>query len=517
MLHEIKNPIQKPLSLEQRAIYDTVMSGRSSISNAVPGSGKSYTANTIAENWNGRVEFIPFMVSLKDEQRAYHAGNPHVNVNNFHSRGARLLGRVQLDHKKVKTLAANEFGKLGQKVAELVKNAKVEAFGIGGKLTMAEIAAKYGIGFNESEDNDADDSIEAMAIKVLALSDAMTSTVDHEDQLRFPVLQNKRGILKDCLIVLDEVQDYRPDSWIFLKTCLVTPENIAVLIGDTDQALMQFAGASVELFHEMGEYFKAVSNPITVNRRCAKAIVANCPSPSNRPHVALDSAPIGELSTMAEEDVLSSIRDGLYANDALLCEVNAPLVSLGIKLLVSGVPVRMRVTKIEGQLFRYAMHHFCNRSLKVGDIAPLMRDELAAASMEGDRKDLAEFKDIVQCVEALEMYCLANNIMKTAFRQRRPIHPIQQALEQLCSGNEGITLMTGHTAKGLEWNTVFHLPAKMRAPSTDWQVNQNACLDYVIKSRARLKFVTLTTADSGKSVSECVSDDYTPDDLGMFV
>lgn len=511
MLYEIKNPILKPLSTEQRAIYNTVMSGKSSITNAAPGSGKSYTANTIAENWNGRVEFIPFMVSLKKEQQAYHAGNPHVNVNNFHSRGSRMLGRVNVDQKKVKTIAESEFGKLGIKVADLVKNAKVEAFGIGGKLSMTEIAVKYGIGLNESEADNADYSIEEMAVKVLALSDKMTDTVDYEDQLRFPVLQNKKQLLKDCLIILDEVQDYRPDAWIFLKTCLVTPDNIAVLIGDTDQALMQFAGASVELFTEMGEYFNAIDNPITVNRRCGKAIVANCPSPSNRPHRALDDAPNGEVTSMDEEAVLASIRDGLYANDALLSEVNAPLVSLGIKLITSGVPVRMRVNKIEGQLFRYAMHHFCNRSLKVGDISPLMRDELAAATMEGERKDLAEFKDIVQCVEALELYCLSKGILKTTFVNRRPCHPIQQALSELCSGKEGITLMTGHTAKGLEWNTVFHLPAKMKAPETDWQINQNACLDYVIKSRARLKFVTLTQDSNSETV------DYTPDDLEQFV
>ena len=51
--------------------------------------------------------------------------------------------------------------------------------------------------------------------------------------------------------------------------------------------------------------------------------------------------------------------------------------------------------------------------------------------------------------------------------------------------------MTGHTSKGLEWNTVFHLPADMREPDQEWQVKQNECLAHVIATRAIENFVTL--------------------------
>jgi hypothetical protein len=98
----------------------------------------------------------------------------------------------------------------------------------------------------------------------------------------------------------------------------------------------------------------------------------------------------------------------------------------------------------------------------------------------------------------------------------KPIHPILKALRRMLNSNEGITLLTGHTAKGLEWHTVFHLPAKVKAPKQAWQEHQQNCLAHVIATRAKMEFYTLEVPDKTPSGNGEVPDsddsDSTMDD-----
>lgn len=485
-------PIQfaLPMSAKQMAIANAIDAGKSVSVDACAGSGKTHTANYCTYNYSERVELIPFAKSLRLEQTEKFSQLSHVNVSNFHQRGNRMCRARKVDEKKVINIAKNLFDKSGLKVAELTKYLKVEGYGIyKDAMTVDAIATKYGIRISESEEDACGMSIDEMAIKVLEASDADTDTIDFEDQLRFPVLYNKSAMLpKDCLVVLDEVQDFSPNAFCFVTNCLVSPSHQVLMIGDPSrQALMQFAGASVELFNIMSDYFGCVRMELDENRRCAKAIVNAAPYKGNM--VALEDAPEGVVESMSEADVIASICDGMHPHDAVLSETNAPILKLGIKLITSGVPVRMRTNKLESLLFRYAYKHIVNRNMKVGEMSIALRDELAERVEDGG--NVSEFADFIKCIEALEVYCLSNGILKSGYKNRRPVHPLQQALEILTSGTEGITLMTGHTSKGLEWNTVFHLPTAQKAAEQDWQAHQNQCLAHVIATRAKMRFVTL--------------------------
>tara|TARA_R110000803_G_scaffold122915_6_gene190924 strand:+ start:1479 stop:2873 length:1395 start_codon:yes stop_codon:yes gene_type:complete len=462
------------------------MDGGSAAVNAGAGSGKSHTAKALSHNYDDKVFFYPFMVSLRKEQQEAFKDASHVTVNNVHSVGKSLLGRTKVNNKKCFQIASNLYGKAGRKVSDLVSKLKTEGFGVyDGALTIAETAAKYAIALKDAEQGA--ESLAEMAQVVLDESDAMYSEIDFDDMLRMPILLGKTRN-SDGLVVLDEVQDFTPAIWTLVRDCLTTADSRVFMIGDPErQALMMFAGAKPEIFNEMSDHYGCKSFDLTVNRRCAKAIVRNAPFSGNM--VALDDAPEGEVTTQLKCEVIDEIRDGGHALSAMLCETNAPIVTLGIKLLTSGVPVRMRTGRLDSMLLRYAAQHMFNRDLNVGDITLLIQKDLEAAAKEG--VDVTEFQDVVLCIAELENWCLANNILKTTYVYKRPQHPLQQAIAILTSGTTGISLMTGHTSKGLEWDTVFHLPAKTREPVAEWEIKQAECVQHVIATRPRLKFVTL--------------------------
>lgn len=489
---KLVSPIQYPLPLssEQSAVAAAINAGKSVAVKACAGSGKTHTANYVTYNYADRVELIPFARSLREEQGNKFADFGHVLVSNFHQRGKRLLGNCKVDERKLATIASNLFGDLGRKVAGVAKAAKTEAYGLWeDALSMDAICNKYGFRLTEKEEDSADMSLEEMAQAVLEASDKDRSTIDFEDMLRLPIVYGRCSLIsKDALVILDEVQDFTPLAFVFIKECLVTPAHQVLMIGDPErQALMQFAGASVSLFDTMARYFGCEYHAITENRRCAKAIVAAAPFKGDM--VALDDAPQGEVSNMSESEVIAEICNGLYANDALLCETNAPILKLGIKLITNGTPVRMRTNKLDKMLFAYAYKYMVDRNLPIGEMSVKLYADMAERAADG--ANVEEFNDFIKCVEALETYCLANGIVKTTWANRRPVHPLQKALEILTSGDEGITLMTGHTAKGLEWNTVFYMPAATKTPEQDWQVHQAQCVAHVIATRAKTRFVTL--------------------------
>jgi hypothetical protein len=485
------NPIVFPLSDEQRAPANAIWSGQSASVDAGPGTGKSHTARAIAKNYNGRVESIPFGRQLADEEIEVYGAFPNITSLNFHRRGNKLLGKVQLNQRKLNELALLLEG-LDEEtspdaIAELAGKFKLEAVNCGYEdaMPLDEIAKKYKYGAD----------LIPHAVKLLALSDAKTDEIDFDDMLRFPVLFKRESWLSG-LIVLDEVQDYTPHAFLFLIRCLVKKGSQVLMIGDVDQCLQSFAGAKPELFAVMSDYFNCERFQITENRRCSHTVVANAPR-MTKAMKALPDAPQGSVSTMAQGEVFDAIMAGEYRNDAVISEANAPLVMFGLSLLIKGIPVQMRTTRLEKLIFRYCPFSLLDtRKVEIGKISWRMR----ALNAEKDGIDETEANDVANAVESLESYCLAKGLVKTQFRKVGkkfiPIHPILQALNMLCNGKEGITLLTGHTAKGLEWDTVFHLPGKMRAPEQDWEIHQAACLDYVIKTRARLNHITLEVPES---------------------
>ncbi len=479
-----------PLSDEQMGAVQAALSGSSVAVDSCAGSGKSHTAFALAVNYSGPVHSIPFSRNGADTEKAKYKGFSHVQASNFHVHGLNLLrnnlGKIETDFSKVNKLATEIDGKNGEIIANLVTFLKNEAYGIHENAPTAEsIADKYEI----------DKKFCEPALQVLAKSDADKRTVDFPDMLRLPVLLGLNEGLKG-LIILDEVQDYTPSAFCLLRSSILHPDSSKwhiFMIGDPSrQALMMFAGANPKLFDEMAEFFGCARKNLTVNRRCSKAVINAAPFKGDMQ--PLPDAPEGFVGNIPVDELVQKLENREHSEDAVLSEANAPLVLLGIKLLTKGVPVKMRLDRLNKLLMRYCYPFLRLEKFPVGTMAENLRKKAAEDFAETGEVD-SDLDDVIKCVDALETYCLANGILKVAWPKAyvkgcHPDHPIQQALKKL-AGDTGVTLMTGHTAKGLEWNTVFHLPGKMKAPTQAWQVDQANCLAHVIATRAKLNHYTV--------------------------
>lgn len=474
-----------PLSVTQQVPYNIATRGKSVAMKACAGSGKSHTMEAILLDLHGvTVETVPFMVSLYEAEMKRYANVPHVSSLNFHKRGIKLCNGAQVDNNKVEKLAANIAGKEAKGVAELVSKMKCEGVGIYSEaLGVEAIAKKYGFA----------EKLVEQAVQVLTLSDAQTGIIDCDDMLRFPVLFKRAAKFgSNTWIALDEVQDFTPASWVFVRDCLTNNNTKAVIVGDPDrQALMSFTGASPELFDIIAAYFNCETTSLPECRRCSKEVVRNAPHKGDM--MAMDTAPMGEVGSKARQEIMDSILEGQgFNNSAILSEANAPLVSFGIHLLTHNVPVQMRAARLESTINRFVPFSIQDiRKVPVGQMAEKARE---LCNLEDEQRGEAE--DVFKAVEALETYCLATGNVKTGWdrvgTRNLPVHPVKMALRKLTGGKTGVTLATGHTAKGLEWTNVYHLKGKMKAPEQDWQIHQQNCLDHVIATRAKLNHYTLT-------------------------
>ncbi len=516
----IVNPIMKypvPLSTCQQAVFNANKAGKSVSVKACAGSGKSHTARACAINSTIEVNSIPFMVALAEAEKDFYKSYGHITVGNFHSRGLRLLSqnsnniKIKVDKYKVNELVKkmDVESKYHDVVCQLATNFKNEGVGTYDKaLSYSQIAFKYGI----------DEKHIDSAIALLALSDGDKYCVDGADMIRFPVLFGLSSFLNGYSIE-DEVQDYTPASFAFVTKCLVKKGSQVLMIGDPErQALMQFVGASVAIFDEMSEYYGCVPLTLNENRRCSKAVVAACPHKGDM--VALPDAPEGEVGSYSYSQLLDEVEQGMHKQNAILAMANAPLIQLGIAFLLKGIPCQMRTEKLEGKITNacYAAKALWWNTPKkdwfcpIGTMAETLRsvhaERLAKTQEEGKPDGLI---DIINCIEALESYCLAKQIFKTPWTKNEygksvMLHPVIFALRQMMNSEKGITLRTGHTAKGLEWHTVFILSSKMRKPEQDWQQNQLDCLDHVMRSRPRMNLYDVVDNGSQSESDDCQED-----------
>lgn len=471
------------LSDEQQVVQTLSLSGKSIAVNAGAGSGKTHTTRAVGKNFQGEVHDVQH--SAKGSANAIEAYNGFANFNglNFHKRGNRLCNGAEVDTGKVFSIAQKIDPENAGAIANLCTRFKNEGIKVYDKaLSPEEVAKKYSIA----------EKFVAPAMDCLNQSDKDTKTIDLDDMLRMPILLGKKSILSG-LVILDEVQDYNPLAWAFLKNCLVTPETQVLMVGDPSrQCLMSFVGANPRLFDEMAEFFNCERLAMNENRRCSQSVVNNAPFKGDMR--ALVNAPQGETGTKSLSETLDAIYSGSHANDAVISEANAPLIDIGLACLTKGIKVQMRAERLSKMIVRHAFRFLDTRKFQVGTIANAMRTE-DAENAQDDSSEPDNRNDVINAIEALETFCLANQIVKPTFQRIgakfKPVHPIQQALNQLISSNEGLTLLTGHTAKGMEWNTVFHLTGKVKTPEQDWQEHQANCLQHVIATRARLNHYKL--------------------------
>jgi len=464
-------------SPQQQQFFDLAVSGHSVAAPACAGAGKSSTVRPAMNELVKRgipCMSVPFMNSLYNEELT---AMPQVDVLNAHKRGNRMqIGKPLFNNKKVAQIADAIDGKHAEIIAEFCQKLKCESFGIS-NFDAEGIGTKYGLNLDFTDS----------AVQCLAISDRNANSIDFDDQLRFPVLNGLKRPFKGTLLV-DEAQDYSPMMRDFLSL-FIGPETKGLILGDKDrQALQQFAGADPETFSLLAEMLKCQVIPFTYNFRCGKSIVDNANEFYPSDMEAAPDAIEGEVG-----EAITSQLEELDSNSAILCEMNSPLLSFVITQIEKDRPVQFRPGKLWDKCKSVMWGLFDVRRCPVGEIAN--RAEEKVMEYAGDSGPDPDKLESIKCISLLENLCIAKGITTTKWNHKTPVHPLEQILDFLSSGNTGPVCMTGHTSKGLQWENVYHIP-KVPAPRPDkpqqpWEVHQWRCVGYVIRTRAKARHFTL--------------------------
>jgi DNA helicase II / ATP-dependent DNA helicase PcrA len=316
--------------------------------------------------------------------------------------------------------------------------------------------------FYDNLDERPDDLVKHLTEEALftSIQQAYKGYIDFNDQIYMPALFG--GTYPNFPIVkVDETQDLNPSNHAMLD---ILVRNRLVAVGDPFQSIYGFRGAMQGGMASLKEKFKMVECDLSISFRCPQAVVeaARWRVPQFK-----WMKPGGHFET------LRKLHQRAIPDDAaIICRNNAPLFKLALHLLrakrsvsVAGSDVGPKVVGI---------------MKKLGD-SDMSRESLVDAiydwRAEKMMKKSTSASDIADCMVVFASF-------------GKTLGQAVTYAEHLFSQQGSIQLLTGHKAKGMEWDTVYHLDP--------WIINdeeQDLNLRYVITTRAKERLFEINSLD----------------------
>ena len=288
------------------------------------------------------------------------------------------------------------------------------------------------------------------ALLALSIRTAYDGLVDFNDQIYMPALFGG-SFPRFSTTMVDEEQDLSPTNRAMLsklRDCRF------ITVGDPFQSIYQFRGAMQDSMDRGAVEHKMTQLPLNTSFRCPSAIVENARWRAPDFRAAREGGYVKTLSR-------------LHANEfredaAILCRNNAPLFKLAWDLLAAG------------------------RSIKVGgsDIGPRLVGIMKRLAGPDTKQDI-----VLMAIDAwLEHKQAAGSssaddtaaCMRIFARRAENLAQAIANIDHIFKKEGTLTLMTGHKAKGLEFDTVYHLDSGLLRPT-----EQDNNLRYVIDTRAK--------------------------------
>lgn len=413
---------------EQASICHAVASGDNVMVEALAGCAKSTTIHLALPERRSTV-VLAFNKKIKDEMEKRIGPRDNVKVLTLNGLGHQaikrsLRGSLVLDNDKVYNLA-REVGLKKQDLQDtitLVRAARMAGFvpkGMGRSLVPESVWDDLVL------DLDVDPILVTPAQTILrkSISLAMQGTIDYDDQIYISTLIFGSYPKFDVLFV-DEAQDLSPLNHLQLSKAA---GDQIVAVGDPHQAIYAWRGADHMSMTNLRALRPAWTDlQLSLTFRCPKSVVAR--QQSFVPHFrAAEGNLEGSISRLREWTPSGG------ANAAILCRNNAPLIRLAFRLLRAQVPVNFLGKDIGANMKR-----LYNKLSGQGRLSleSTIANAWAYAKEHPDKLDKAE-----SLVAILESHSSVDSALKFLTEAR----------------TNSISLATGHKAKGLEWDKVYHL------------------------------------------------------------
>lgn len=340
-----------------------------------------------------------------------------------------------------------------------------------------ELAAHYDVDLNSSRTQIYD-----LTRQVLerCMDPTIDGTIDFDDMIWLPIVLNLETNKYDLLLV-DEAQDLNRCQQALARKC----GKRLVFCGDANQAIYGFAGADSESLGRLQHDLDAKVLPLTVTRRCGRAIVKEAQAivPQFEAHEdneegIISRMPFGGPDKQVSTDYTNVVRPG----DMILCRTNAPLVSQCFRFLQQG-----RRAEIQGRDVGQGLISTVKK-MKVDDVLSLQSKLDDWRHQELGKEQRKRNPSESRLIMIQDRYDCLVCFMQGRDRVQQVISAIEEVFTDKETAN-AIRLSSIHKAKGLEADRVFIIePEGATIPhpmaTTDWQKEQEMNLRYVAITRA---------------------------------
>jgi len=310
------------------------------------------------------------------------------------------------------------------------------------------------------------DDILCTSIKV-----AYEGGLDFNDQVYMPGLFGG-AFPRYPFIGVDEAQDLNPVNHALLHR-LVTDRVSAV--GDRWQSIYAFRGAVTYGMDRLRDKFSMVEADLSVSFRCPRAIVEAARFRAPKLKWVKDGGEIQVLRSLSPRDFLDGVDDKGKQLSAIICRNNAPLFRLAFSLLREGRSVSVAGSDLGPRIL--------NILKKMGD------DDMPKASVIAAIEDWRDNK--LSTSQAPQSINDMADCMRIFAEQGSKLCHAVAYVQHLFSQKGTLYLTTGHKAKGLEWDYVYHLDPNLIGEQEEQELN----LRYVIITRAKKSLFEISSKE----------------------
>lgn len=281
-------------------------------------------------------------------------------------------------------------------------------------------------------------------------------TIDFSDQILLPTVFAV-SFPQYPIVLVDEAQDL---SELNHATLRKLAKKRLIAVGDECQSIYAFRGAHQASMRLLQESFSMRKLILSVSFRCPKAVVeaARWRAPHMQyPEWAKDGE-VRHLPSWTVEDLPNVA--------TIICRNNAPIFSMAIQLLKNG-----RYPEIVGNDLGKNLIKTLKKFGSPGLSQDKVHDMIDAWEKEKKRKSRNEAK-VADTADCLRIFADQGKNLGDAIAYA----------EHIMSAKGPIQMLTGHKAKGLEWDDVFVLDKHLVKVDRD---EQEKNLLYVMITRAK--------------------------------
>lgn len=297
-----------------------------------------------------------------------------------------------------------------------------------------------------------------------SITAAYEGHIDYNDQIYMPALFGGT-YPRFPFVMVDESQDLSPVNHAMLEK--LAKGRLAV-VGDPYQSIYQFRGAVASGMDRLQEQYSPQVLDLSISFRCPSEIVRYAQRRVPNFKWFREGGNVSIPDHLNPADIV----DGT----AIICRNNAPLFKVALHLLAAGRPVSVAGSDIGPKLIAL-MKRLGPEDLSQASVLSAIDDWLA-------ERLVRESKTAPDLADCMRVFAKFGSNLAQAIRYA----------EHLFQQKGTIRLLTGHKAKGLEWDSVIHLdPYLCRRGINSATANeeQDLNLDYVITTRSKDRLVEI--------------------------